>query len=188
MKLRYKILLSLLLALGLGLGSAYWALKISTAKTWQTNGGWQYHPGIGSQSADMYTRALVAWVGLFALNKTETIYYTTNRDQDGQTLTSSLDYRIEGRDLGARWWSITLYGHDYYLVANQENRHSYNMANLVREADGSFIIRVSRTPKPGNWLPSGNEEVFDLTLRLYNPDKNVYDHPGGVELPRVIRE
>ena len=97
MKFRYKVMLCLILALGLGLGSAVWAVNTRVKNAWQINGCWRYNTDIGSRTIGLYDRAAVARSGLFALNKSETIYFTAGKDDQGQPLTSAHDYRIEGR-------------------------------------------------------------------------------------------
>lgn len=188
MKALIKVLSASTIAVILGLGSAALALRFVAERSGVHNGPWRTDPAFGSLEADLYTRAYVARAGLFALNKSETIYFIASRDADGDPLRSSCDYRIEGRDLPARWWSITLYGSDFFLVPNTIERFSYNGRNVARTMDGGYLIRVSAKPHEGNWLPSGEHDQIYLNLRLYNPEKAVYENPGTVELPRIIKE
>jgi hypothetical protein len=189
MKLFVKILASLLIALALGVGSALWAINAPVGKKHHVvNGAWRTNLAIGSSGAGMYTRALVAKTGLFALNKSETIYFIADIDDSGRPLNSGCDYRIEGQDIDARWWSITVYGEDHFLIANPKNRYSFNGRDVMRNADRTYRILMSATPKAGNWLPAGNQNQLYLALRLYNPAPSVYQNPAGVELPRIIME
>lgn len=76
MKLILKILFTLLVALALGVSSALWAINSPPGENYNlTNGAWRTNLAIGSSQAGMYIRALVARTGLFALNKSETIYF-----------------------------------------------------------------------------------------------------------------
>ena len=133
-------------------------------------------------------RALVARTGLFALNKSETIYFVSDTDGNGQPLHSNCDYRIEGQDIQTRWWSITAYGADHFLIANEKTRYSFNGQDVIRASDGTYRILMSSTAQSGNWLPTGNQEQLYLALRLYNPQPAVYENPAGLELPQIIRE
>jgi hypothetical protein len=151
------------------------------------NGPWATSLAMGSQQAGMYVRAAIARHGLLALTKSEAIYLTAHNDSDGQPLRGSCDYKIECKDLDSEWWSITVYGKDDFLIPNPQNCYSYNGNNLVRDQDGVFRIHLSATPKEGNWLPTGSQEIFSLTLRLYKAGHTFLDNPGTAELPRIIR-
>lgn len=184
----FKILLSVVIALILGIGSAFWAIRNTSQAGWLPNGAWRVNPAIGSEELGMYSRAAVALGGLFAMQKSEAIYFVAYTDDEGRPLQSNCDYRIEGTDLDSRWWSITLYGSDFFLIPNNQNRYSYNGGNLIREPDGSYRIWISNSARQGNWIPSGNEEQLHLTLRLYNPMPSVYEQPDRIGLPRIIRD
>ena len=189
MKLCIKITTCVLIALSLGIVSALWAINSPPGENYNvTNGAWRTNLAIGSSQAGMYIRALVARTGLFALNKSETIYFVADTDDNGEPLSSSCDYRIEGKDIETRWWSITAYGEDHFLIANENNRYSFNGHDVIRKADGSYRILMSSTARSDNWLPTGNQNQLYLALRLYNPQPAVYENPEGVELPRIIRE
>jgi hypothetical protein len=180
MKKVFKILIAALIAIVLGsaIGSAY-SIK---------NGPWQTSLAVGSEDANLYTRASVAVHALLALKQSETVYYTAYKDDNGDPLNGNYVYRIEGKNPDARWWSITIYGADDFLIPNELNRYSYNMNNVTYNADGVYTIYLSRTQRSGNWLPLGNQNKFSLSLRLYNPGSTVLSNPATVELPHIIKE
>ena len=196
MKSLVKALLVLVISLIVGIGSALALIYHPPVMPGVKNGSWVTNLKVGSPDAGMYVRAVVARVGLFALNKTETIYYSAYEDQDGNRLRTNCDYSITGRDIPARWWSLTVYGEDNFLIPNDQRIYSYNMTNLKRKpasrqggSDGSFAISVSQSPKPGNWLPAGAaDQNLNITLRCYNPEPVLYQQPDKVELPRIIKE
>lgn len=189
MKPTIKCLVTVLIALVLGGGSALFIINSPLFKQGIKKGAWITTPDVGGTNAGMYVRAMTARIGLFALNKTETIYYQADTDDEGQRLRSDCDYRIEGKDIDARWWAITMYGEDHFLIPNELNRHAFNMKNVIREKGGTYTIHISRTEKEGNWLPSGDkDQMLALSLRCYNPEPKLYEHPEKVELPRIIRE
>ena len=183
-----KILLCMVIALTLGIGSAFWAIGSTSRKSWAQNGVWRVNLAIGSAELGMYSRAAVAYAGLFAMQKSEAIYFSATTDENGQALQSNCDYRIEGTDPDARWWSITLYGSDYFLIPNDQNRYSYNGGNLSRRPDGNYRIWISNSPRQGNWIPSGNEKQLHITLRLYNPMPSIYEQPDRISLPKIIKD
>ena len=145
-----------------------------------TDGPWRTSLLTGSTQSGMALRATVALHGLFALNRSETIYYTAVAGSEGHKLDGAKCYRIEGRDPPARWWSITAYGTDDFLIPNRFNRYSVSRNSVSRDRAGVFEATVS---------PNGDiataPGAFSLTLRLYNPDPNVAADPAHVALPEI---
>jgi hypothetical protein len=188
MRFLLRLFGSIVIAIAVGLGSAYvgvFSMRGGDAQV--RNGAWQTNLLTGGQTADPYLRTFVALTGLLALNKSETIYYEANRDSAGEPLDGKCSYRIDGKDPDARWWSITVYGTDHFLLPNQAKRYSVTKNTVVRSADGSFSVRLSTTPEEGNWIAT-SENGFELTLRLYNPGDSVRDHPDAVPLPSITKE
>lgn len=185
-----KYLLVVMVALALGVGSALLGVGLVTEKDLIRNGAWYTGLTYGSEQAGMYTRAAIAIEALFALNRSEVIYYTADTDDTGQLLRSSFDYRIEGTNLDpySSWWSITVYGADNFLIPNEQNRYSYTNKNIEYDENGNFTIFLSSTPKTGNWLPTGNQKKITLFLRIYNPALSVYENLDTIELPHIITE
>jgi len=169
----------------LGAGSAYLAITYLGDAGWVKNGAWKTNLTLGSEEAGMYTRAYVALHALLSLRRSQTIYYYAEIDDLGNPLTSDCVFRIEGEPLNARWWSITAYGDDQFLIPNEEGRYSFNQGI---SNTGGYVIYLSRMPQEGNWLPTGDEKRLFLCLRLYNPADEYYDHPEAVKLPRIIRK
>jgi hypothetical protein len=175
-------------ALVLGVATALWVIVRPPVMPVIRNGAWVTNLKVGSRDAGMYLRAYIALTGLFALNIKETIYYRASVDDDGEPLMSDRSYVIEGEDIATRWWAIILYGQDNHLIANGSGRHSFNMGNLEREADGGYRIAMSPEPAARNWLPTGDKrQRLSLSLKVYNPDASVYDRPGEIRLPRIRR-
>lgn len=191
MKLVLKLLAAVALALVLGVGSALLFVRGAGLGGDLTVGPWTTSTIIGSNEADPYTRAKVAVAGLLALNRSETIYFTAAHDDTGDLLRRGCTYKIMGSDPPARWWSITLYGADHFLVPNPEGRYSYGGNTVTREDDGSFVISVGPEEEDGNWIPTDDgltDDTFTLTLRLYNPEEAAARDPSGVALPQIAKE
>lgn len=183
-----RLLIAIVAGVGIGLSSVYYVLVHGSGQQDVViNGPWRSNLAAGGVDADMYTRATVAVYGLLALNKSETIYYTAREDSAGEAFDPACSYRIEGRDPDARWWSFTAYGRDSYLIPNPQKRYSIGKTNVVRGTDGSFVIRLSRTPEAGNWIATA-ADGFDVSLRLYNPGPGVIESPSTVALPRIVKE
>jgi hypothetical protein len=152
------------------------------------NGPWRTSITTGRSEANLYERAAVAIAGLYALAPAETVYYTAFADSDGQPLDGRCDYRVTGRALPSRWWSLTMYGADSYLVANAAGIYSRHASNLALDADGGYAVAVSAHAKQGNWLPAPAQGAFSITLRLYNPAPAVYDNLTTIARPAIARE
>lgn len=171
----------------LALASAWWMLfRAPSSSQSVTVGPWHTSLVTGSVDADIYTRARVAIGGLFALNRSETIYFTALKDDDGRPLRARCSYAVEGRPVAARWWSITVYADDHFLIPNAANRFSYNMGNLKLGTDGTFRVMVAPTEQAGHWLPTGDGGGgFNLLFRLYNPSPEIAADPATVKLPSI---
>jgi len=190
-KLALKLVAAFVVALILGAGSAILLIRSGGLGGDVAVGPWETDLTIGSTQADPYTRARVAVAGLLALNRSETIYFTAHRDDAGDKLRISCSYKITGFDPPARWWSITLYGEDHYLIPNPQNRYSVGGETVQRNEDGSFVIHVGPEERDTNWIPTGdgqNGDTFTLTLRLYNPDDKAARDPAGISLPQIAKE
>ena len=183
----FEVLAILLVALLIGVGSAVWAIESFSKAHAVKVGAWTSNPLVGSVQADMYLRAAISRVGLFALSRTEALYYTAFTDQKGEPLRAECDYVIEGIDLPARWWSITAYDKDHFLIPNDLNHYSYSMRNLRRDAQGRYKIHLSRTPKDLNWLPAAKEGTMSITLRAYKPAPALQENMGSAELPKITK-
>jgi hypothetical protein len=163
------ILYSLLLALGLGLGSAYLALSGDPPFGSLRVGPWTVWPRLGSPAADPYMRAIIARRGDVPLATGEGIALSARVDSSGQALDSNCSYRVGSAMPAARLWTLTLYDEAGRLLVSELGRSSFTSAEIVRDADDRFTIALSRNLQPGNWLqlpPSGS---FQAVLRLYDP-------------------
>lgn len=154
-----------------------------------TNGAWSTSLGYGTKATDPLTRALVARAGLLALPSSETLYWSATSDASGAALDGDCRYSLVGKPLDTRWWSVTLYDVDGYLVDNPHKLWSVNGADIGRGADGMWRVRISPDkPQDGAWLPAPEGQDFHLTLRLYNPGATLRSDPAAADLPRITRE
>jgi hypothetical protein len=183
-----KFLGVIVAAVVLGLGSAYLAVQgAMPADVTVKNGPWIANLAAGGADADNYTRTAVAIAGLLALNKDETIYYGATADSVGEPFDPNCAYRIEGRDPDARWWSITVYSNDHFLIDHPAKRFSVSKTSVVRGADGNFVVRASLQEEAQNWMAT-SKDGFQLTLRLYNPGDTVKSDPAAAALPAIVKE
>ncbi len=110
----------------------------------------------------------------------------------GENIFSSLHggkhYQIKGNaNIPSSWWSITLYNEKDFLHKNSDNRFSFSNFNVKTKADGTFVIDINPTRPSGskNWLPSPQNEAFNLKLRIYEPKPELYDNIATFKLPKV---
>lgn len=148
------------------------------------SGNWSTNTVIGSVHADPRTRAYIAKMGLLALSPEETTYYHLY-DYNGEAISSDYVYEIRGDKIPARWWSITAYGDDSFLIENTQKKYSVQSSQIIREPDGSFVIRISREPYAGNWISLGHAKKVSLLLRLYDPPPEIRQKLDGLELPVI---
>ncbi|MCD6582756.1 MAG: DUF1214 domain-containing protein [Desulfuromusa sp.] len=178
----------LFLALLIGVGSSYSYLKYFHQSGWISNGPWKTNLGMGLADTGMYDRAWTALFSVFSPSNVN-VYYKGYTDEDGEKLQASCNYRIEGKEIDSRWWSLTAYMEDGFLIPNEEKRYSWNKYNFQNEGNGQFVINLSKEREEINWIPLGDYTGgLSLTLRLYHPGKAFYENPETVELPKIIKE
>jgi hypothetical protein len=175
---------AVLVGTALGLFATWLAVVRVAVPGGVENGSWRTDVAAGNPRGNPYTRARVALHGFLALNARETVYYTATHDSEGQRLDGRCVYEISGHDPDARWWSITAYGPDEFLIPNPANRYSVSRTTVSREADGAFLVQVGGANDGANWIPLGPGR-FSLSLRLYNPGPRVVFDPARVVLPTV---
>jgi hypothetical protein len=157
--------------------------------------GWNYRTAdLGNFGTDYAFRAVVAIVGLAALEPAEAMYSNAAGDKDGKPLQSDRHYRWrippEGLPVDA-FWSLTAYEQTpegaLYFADNPIHRYSIGdrTRGLVKNADGSIDILIQHDAPAGplapNWLPIPAGPV-KLTLRAYQPRAELlrgqYRFPG----------
>ncbi len=177
--------LAIVVGIAAGLGGAWLSVRDGLGAGSARAGPWVTSAVTGSADADLRTRATVAIAGLLALSAKEAIYFNAEEDSAGAPLDGRCRYRVSGVDPTARWWSITLYGADHFLVANAEQRYSFHMQNVPRTGHETFAFEVAPTGEGAGWLPTGGQKHFALTLRAYNPDPRIIGRPERANLPRI---
>lgn len=171
----------------LGAASAWATLEIGGASFGERYGGWTHNRATGSRAAGPYTRAIIAREGLLALSAREALYFNLAEDQDGRPLSETCIYELAGRQPPARWWSVTLYADDGFLVQNSDHAHSIDASQIRLDSGGQWRARIA--PVRGDaayWLSSREgRRNFSLTLRIYNPQREF--RAGAETLPVLTR-
>lgn len=189
MKAWHRYALGIIVGLAVGGGAAWRATGKGFDHGDVTNGAWTTSLTYGTNSTDPLTRAAVARRGLLALPAAETVYWAANKDSEGRPLDGSCTYAMTGPALDSRWWSVTFYDRDGYLVANAANVYSFSGASITPAEQSGWRVTISPAkPASGHWLPSAKGQPFELTLRMYNPGPGFMKAPDKAVLPTLKRE
>jgi hypothetical protein len=162
------VVYALALALGLGVSSAYFAVSGNYPFGEVRIGPWETWPQVGSIEADPYARTIVTRTGEVPLALGEGLTLIATIDTAGRALDSSCTYRVEGTTPQARLWTLTLYDRRGALISSELGRSGFASPELLRNADGRFVITLSREARPGNWLQLPPFGGFSMALRLYD--------------------
>lgn len=157
---------------------------------WDMLGNW-----VGNYGGRYLGRGMIATDLLAANIPRIEVYPTANQDSNGAALNGATHaYQItfpagELPPVGA-FWSLTMYGPDDYLYANQIDRYAVGdrTGNLVYNKDGSLTLYIQHdqpasTAEQANWLPAP-AGAFHLILRMYLPEPQVLD--GSWKVPPVV--
>lgn len=155
---------AVLLGLGLGLGTAYWAISGDYPLGRVRVGPWTLWPRIGSRDIDPYARAIMARTGAIPLGVGEGLMLVATVDDADRALEARCAYRIGSATPPARLWTITSYG----PPGSGEPPRGLTSAQLVRDANGDFGIVAAVDPRPGNWLALPQSGAISFVLRLYD--------------------
>jgi hypothetical protein len=151
-----------------GLGTTWLALSQGAAFGAVSIGAWTAWPRTGTPGIDPYARAVIARTGELPIGVGDGIAFYSRADDKGRPFNGRCDVDISGITPTARFWTLTLYDLDGKLVANSVNRYGFTSQEIIRNADGTFTIRMGPRARYGNWLPTGGVERYMLVLRLYD--------------------
>ena len=189
MRLFFGSFFTLMVAAAIGLGATWLTLTRGIAFGSLTIGAWTAWPKSGSVDIDPYARATIARTGELPIGAGDGVAFYAHTDDTGNAFDGRCTYVVSGVTPAARYWTLTLYDAQGRLVANTIDRHGFTSAEILREAEGRFVINVGPRARSGNWLPSGGIEQFVMVWRLY-------DTPIGVAslttkegpMPAVVRK
>lgn len=187
MRLLIGTLFALAVAAAVGLGLTYFALTRGAAFGALEIDSWNAFPKTGTVEADPYARASIARTGRLPIALGDGVSFTVQEDDDGKALDGRCDVVLNGITPTARYWTVTLYNKDGGLIANSVSRYGFTSEEISRRADGTFEIVVAPRANPGNWLPTGGVERYELILRLYDTAVGVSTKAGReVPMPAVM--
>jgi len=177
-RLLIGLLLSFVIAAGIGLGSTWYALTQNLSFGALALGAWKGFPRNGTIGIDPYARAAIARNGELPVGSGDGVTFTAAADDNGRALDGRCDVVVLGTTPPARFFTVTLYTPSGQLVANSLDRHGFTSQELVRDASGEFEITVSPRARPGNWLPTGGIDSYVLMLRFYDTSLGIATRAG----------
>tara|TARA_B100000686_G_scaffold84385_1_gene91214 strand:+ start:432 stop:1028 length:597 start_codon:yes stop_codon:yes gene_type:complete len=186
-----KYLIYFFIILVIAVSFTYLSSKLFQKFAFIENDIWRVLPSPGDPNRDIYTRAGVAQFGTFALKKPESAYFTATTDIEDEPLSGKCLYKLQGSDIESRWWSITAYASDGFLINNNEKQYSFNSENVDFDINGGFEIFFSssndfiREVSNSNWLRVLEDDEFIITLRIYLPGEEFFSNLRRVNLPII---
>lgn len=183
---QWAIAATIAVGLIVGLLSGWWAINRGMGR--ESYSGWSGSSVTGSTDADPWLRAQVAISGLLALNKSQAIYFTRKTDESGDPLRAECSYRVTGGPLPGRWWSVTVYAADNYLPINDDNALSFDSTEVISDSAGQWSAILAPTKPEGSaWASTRNAGVYDITLRIYQPNAQAQADFGSIQMPKVTK-
>lgn len=140
--------------------------------------GWITADIIGHYGTAYLDRASIAYAAIGANIPLDAVYPAAIYDETLAKFNGSKRYvmHFSKRDIPPAngFWSLSLYGDDGFIVANELNRYSLgDRSPLSYNPDGSLDIYIQHdspgNDKESNWLPAPIDK-FNLMMRLYWPD------------------
>ena len=185
MRFLIDIGIAIVVAVAVGVSSAWFTVERGRLFGAVNAGGWTAWPQEGSTDADPYSLAMLARTGEVPLGVGEGISFTAKTDGDGKPLSGRCTYSVEGETPAARLWTLTAYDAAGRLMVNVARRSGFHSREIVRAADGEFAITVSPSVEAGNWLPIAPVETFELVLRLYDTPLTTGSQIADLVMPAI---
>jgi hypothetical protein len=177
-RLLIGLLLSFVIAAGIGLGSTWFALTQNLSFGALELGAWKGYPRNGTIGIDPYARAAIARNGELPVGSGDGVAFAAAVDDAGHALDGRCDIVVHGTTPPARYFTMTLYTPSGQLVANSLDRHGFTSQELLRDASGEFDVTVSPRARPGNWMPTGGIDNYVLMLRFYDTSLGIATRAG----------
>lgn len=178
-----------LLALAGGTLSVLYTLNNFDGFNRLTIGQWQASTHYGSADADPYARAQRTRTAVLPLGQAEGQRFILTRDEAGAQLDPRCNYRLQGKTPAARFWTLHASSLQDYpqpeTAGLPQNLHS---RMIWYQDDASFIISVSPTAQPENWLAITTTSPYQLVLTLYDTNLGTSIGFENPPMPMLTRE
>lgn len=183
-----KLLATAVIGVGLGLASVYVSISPDAGFAAVASGAWTTSPRRGAMDADPYARASVARYADLPIATAEGLSFLARRDDAGEALDARCDYRLVGKPMATRAWTVTLLSADGGVAHTEDTRRNFTSREILHAEDGGFEIAVATQARPGNWLAAPRSGAFELMLRLY--DTSIGANSGAIAaagLPKITK-
>lgn len=184
----FLVLVTLVIAVGGGAASVWYALQAQEGIGATTIGSWTAYPSVGAPDADPYSKARAAREGLLTLGRAEGLALFATRDTGGEELSRKCSYLVEGATPPARFWTLYAADRSLRMISGERRRKpALQSLDLLRNGDNSFAVAIGPEATPGNWLPVSGNGPMVLVLTLYDTPVAGSIGVEDVVLPQVLR-
>jgi hypothetical protein len=187
MRFAIDLAVALVIAAAVGISSAWFAVERGRLFGAVQVDAWTAYPQEGSVDADPYSLAMLARTGEVPLGAGEGVSFVAETDSGGEPLSGACIYSVAGETPAARMWTLTAYDQAGRLMVNVAHRVGFHSREIVRRAAGDFLITVSSSVAPGNWLPIAPVDRFQLTFRLYDTPLATGSQLADLTMPTIRR-
>ena len=183
-----ELLLAIAIALGSGLGSAWYVVGEGWLLRTDVFGEWAAWPMGGSPDADPYSRAVLARTGQVPLAAGEGVAFFASTDSTGKPIRGECDYQMSGRAPPVRLWTLAIIDPSGDLPVNPVGRTYMRSDEILRRESGAFDITFAADARPGNWFPTPARGPYTLILRLYDTPASLLADLKSNALPTIVRK
>lgn len=192
----------MMIAIVIGYLTAVWAIGATQPTAADIYGPWKLQT-LGGQSVETpYSEARLAREGPFVLPPEEIAVFVAKTDGDGRVLRATCDYRLSGRPLEARWWTLTAYDPQNRLIAIPGAPHMVSRETLapktpddlasqdivVEALTTDLVVFVSTETRYDRWLPLQSDGNFSLVLRVFGASNDLLSGESENILPKILLE
>lgn len=186
-RLPLLVALSLAIAFSLGIWSVLLALEATTGFGAIRLGAWEAFPEAQTAEADPYAKAHRANSGQLLLGSAEGLRFSARVDDEGQPLDGNCTYSLSGQTPPTRLWTLFAEIDGLPPRVDDPLPRALNAQTVLRRADGSFVISVSATAEPVNWLAVRGAKPFRLVLTLLDTPTAGSSGLIDLSMPRLER-
>ena len=177
-------------ALGGGLGSAWYMIEAGSRLSTRTFGPWVTWPAAGRPDADPYTRAHIARNALLPLSSTAELTFRAKTDSRGAL--AHLGVRLRHRHGGVRARPGGDLPSSTCRAGSSPTPPTGTPSTAARPCaswTAAPSITLARDARPGNWLPSGRSNRVVLVLTVQDAAWANAVHDGGApkSMPDIVR-
>jgi len=143
--------------------------------------GWIRPRIVGNFRTDYEMRSITNYVGIWANNSKEAIYFTAQGLDGSQSFTQTYPKDALPASKTRYFWSVIAVDNvNFRVISNSLNRYLLNKQSALKfNNDGSLTLAFAPKQPEGipesNWLPTPNGKKYNLTYRFYGPSKDVAD-------------